>query len=926
MVEHIDSLSLVLWGVFFLAAGMYPLGFMLGAPCSPCCDNCEPLFYRCLRQKSVGGSVPTTPSKTIYFLNEAGIIKASRTASAMMRVNIQRHGYLSAGESVVYTVPVRASGQSYGSDVECPGVSGSITVRVEGRDFPLRFRDVSFGNVGASTSFSASLVAGVIDDDFSDNLSASVSSAVIGATVSSSQNLNSDEVTDAVLRGMLTVSQPYFDAFSDVVRIPKIDVSLSGDGSVFRYIRSQCTITWLVRVQRGTATAHFRVSARVTPGMSPPTVPEGMTQAVIQSLPDVTDTPVPSDIAPVVNGTTVIAQGHRFRGYLVDIPVSLDLSGRCTVDVQYFYFGEVTATGTTPPPQLGQRFFTTGSSSVSRPLDEYVFRIEHLVNEPAGEEYDFDKVGQYRRGEISLPVSYRRLRGAVFVIDRYDMQIVEPSPLCGLAACDLPQDLLPQGVTYTPAAGTKWDCKDAYPLVLGNPRGGCFYSHQTNECRGTASASVWLIEFFTPFTLPMVDGGYPGGTNSIDALTWLEFTPGVITKANGTYEIAGTYNAAAGRHGKCHTASVADKAFDSDVGGECHPAEYTVTISDIAPVGDVHFTVALFAAQIASIAGDYILSPVGGGCWQSHYEGTRSDLIISVLLGNFRGNTIPGFAYTGNPFLMGDLACNAPLRQSVFVRASLENPAGSGRRCAVNFGPSHSPAIQGENDYSSTRGTAQALFQGGQSAEYSCSISVNAGSPMTKCNNVTFSPTEVTGEAGKPVFISVGAPSPDTTNVAVSGEYAKCGHGVLLSFPGGFNLTEKFIDAGSSASDLTKTVRRTLMSDGSPPQVLTITLPGKCQSVTTTTGIFDFQPIYASAGGGCVVINVIPNGQSCGWTATSDSDWAVIDEETSSGTGLGMVKVKVSSADRFVVRRCRVTIALTSDPTKTVQSHIYQAG
>jgi len=935
MIDAIEPLSLVLWGVFFLAAGMYPLGFMLGAPCSPCCDTvCEPLFHRCLRQKSVGGSVPTTPSGTIYFLNEAGIIKASSTASATMSVNIQRHGYLSDGESVVYTVPVRGYGESYGVGVECSGVSGSITVRVEGRDFPLRFRDVSLGNVRASTAFSASSVVGVIDDDFSDNLSASVSSAVIAATVSSSQNLDSNEVTGAVLRGMLTVSQPYFDAFSDVVRIPKIDVSLLGNGSIFRYIQSQCTITWLVRVQRGTATTHFRVSARVTPDTSPPSVPVGMTQAAIQPLPEVTDTPVPGDIAPVVNGTTVIAKGHRVRGYIVEVPVTLDLSGRCTVDARSFYFGAVTAAGTTAPTRLGQRLFATGSYLVSLPLDEYVFRIEHLVNEPAGEEYNFDKVGQYRRGEISLPVSYRRLRGNAFVTDRYDMQIVEPSPLCGLPACNLPQDLLPQGITYTPTAGTKWDCKDAYPLVLGNPRGGCYYSHQTNECRGSASAGVWLIEFFTPFTLPLAENGYPGGTDAIDALTWLEFTPGVITKANGTYEITGTYNAGAGRYGRCYTASVADRTFASDVGGTCSPAEYTVTISDIAPVGEVDFTVAVFAAQIASIAGDYILSPLGGGCWGSYYGGGRSDLtsLVNISLGNFHGNQIPGFAYTGGSFLtdvgfsQGDLACNALLRQSVFVRASVETAAGSGRRCAVGFGPSHSPAIQGEKEYGSTSGFAQALFQGGQFAQYACKIAVTDGSPMTQCNHVTFSPTEVTGEAGKPLFISVGNTSPNTTNVAVSGEYARCGHGVLFSYPGGFDLTEKFIGAGNSSSDLTKTVRRTLMSDGSPPQVLTITLPGKCQSVATTTGITESQPIIASADGECISINVIPNGQSCEWTATSDSEWAVIDEEAKSGAGVGIVKVKVSSADRFVVRRCRVTITLSSDSTKTVQSHIYQAG
>lgn len=64
MIEHIDSLSLVLWGVFFLSAGMYPLGLMLGAPCSPCCGSqCgdPPVeFNRCIRFVNTDTSSPRT--------------------------------------------------------------------------------------------------------------------------------------------------------------------------------------------------------------------------------------------------------------------------------------------------------------------------------------------------------------------------------------------------------------------------------------------------------------------------------------------------------------------------------------------------------------------------------------------------------------------------------------------------------------------------------------------------------------------------------------------------------------------------------------------------------------------------------------------------------------------------------------------------
>ena len=36
-IQSADPPSLVLWSLFLLAAGMYPVGFMLGASCSPCC-------------------------------------------------------------------------------------------------------------------------------------------------------------------------------------------------------------------------------------------------------------------------------------------------------------------------------------------------------------------------------------------------------------------------------------------------------------------------------------------------------------------------------------------------------------------------------------------------------------------------------------------------------------------------------------------------------------------------------------------------------------------------------------------------------------------------------------------------------------------------------------------------------------------------
>jgi hypothetical protein len=66
MIDAADSLSFVLWGVFCLAAGMYPLGFMLGSSCSPCCGDggdCGDQsveFNRCIRFVNTNKETPRT--------------------------------------------------------------------------------------------------------------------------------------------------------------------------------------------------------------------------------------------------------------------------------------------------------------------------------------------------------------------------------------------------------------------------------------------------------------------------------------------------------------------------------------------------------------------------------------------------------------------------------------------------------------------------------------------------------------------------------------------------------------------------------------------------------------------------------------------------------------------------------------------------
>lgn len=55
LIAQVEPMSLPLWAVLAISAAMYPLGFMLGAPCSACC--CPPCS-RCTHFENAGGGCP----------------------------------------------------------------------------------------------------------------------------------------------------------------------------------------------------------------------------------------------------------------------------------------------------------------------------------------------------------------------------------------------------------------------------------------------------------------------------------------------------------------------------------------------------------------------------------------------------------------------------------------------------------------------------------------------------------------------------------------------------------------------------------------------------------------------------------------------------------------------------------------------------
>lgn len=765
MIEAVDGVSLVLWAVAFLAAGMYPLGFMLGAPCSPCCEpECGEPFYRCLRQKSVAGSAPSIPSQHIFYLSDAGIIKASSYATAELSRSIGLHTYLQPEQTCEYVFEVRASHIIL--DPPAPAVHSC-------------------------------------DDTFQE---------------------------------------------------------------------------YRVRVVGQQAGA---------------------------------------SVQPPLRDGNLITVGSNYAGTL-SLPVRFVLGGHCMRDAKYAWTAApVRVEGTPPPGGVVFVEYTPVVVLLDMPQDTYVFYLAENSGLGGGENTNAEQVQAYREGTGTM----RTVDGAGYA---YDIEIVDATPLCAVKLCsgEVPLELLPQGVTYTPESGKKWGCDDAVNVVLGNLgsyglaiQNPCLYWHSVKRCGGDAAIQVGLWEFFTEWYAhhdPYVAYG------RLDLLTWLDFDPQPLVKpGDGVYTVAGVYDPGFRRDGLCLPPTLSPPGlqipsfFSPRRDGTCQPAEYTVSVSSASFVYDQ------IGADPSFFAGDYVLSPhTMGGCGGEFYA---SNLLVLRWEGTVAASTI-SVEYTRTPALgaecLGNTVDGAKINGG-YIHPTLGVSVGVSAVCGSAVS---TPCQAATINYNSFQ-----LPPGSRAARGTVSISATPSQTLLQqCGDATISPAAITVEGqGALGIASVSVGTDAGSDVVVSGLHQVCGYEVLES-------------SLWNPTDIDREFKWYVRSDGSPSRVLAITVPGRCRSVLARAlvpkeqeTVFYSQPVARS--GGCLLLAVKPNfvkspgnsgkpfgsGESCSWSAASDAEWALVDEDTVSGVGTGYVKVHVSemtvSAPRF--RNAKITVTLDADQT-----------
>jgi hypothetical protein len=962
MIDSVEPLSCVLWAVAFFAAGMYPLGFMLGAPCSPCCGvDCLPLFYRCRRQVSLNGSVPPTPSETIYTLEDAYIYTASNESTLKVSLALNEattHWRLRGSEFVTYETELThyaTGGVLVSQQAPCQAVKPKVRVKVQGVTAPIEFADTVLAAVasGGDVSRTANIVAGEnLGGGSQYNIGATITTTVVAASVSGSTNkVDGSVVTEAFLRGLLTAttSAPASSSTTCVV-------TLSGNLAAFGYMNAaeSCVLSWLVRVVRDSVPHEFVVTVTVNGRSNFTALPEGGLSAVsVPSLP----TPargIREAYAPPVMVRTdadyaiTVRPRRDVNGNRITnterMSLAFPLAGRCRLGLwQRRTFGNVGSanqtivaqwsTPTVLPESTGSAgSFTFGNRANNDPetgahlpdysSDTIAFLPPWDTAIVAGT-YDVEQIEGYRDDGDALP--------ATSGDGLFEVILVEPSPMCGMPVCSLPRALLPSGVTYTPAASRMWGCRPARAMVLGNTAASpCNYSHATNECLSNGSAFASLFDLFTAWNTTLAIK-----QQKLDALTWLDYDVDTASfvSSGDTYTIAGTYDPTFERPGGCYGASTTGPmARPATIAGGCFPATVTVTVSGISislgELSEVGFT-SCEASWNPSLQfvndsdGDYVLTPIAVSsptCYQLSYqyafevyEGDEPfrlfrrrilDYQMEYLCnGSLSVSNVYFYANSGHLMCPDQPLFNPPL---VGVEARMQNLSGSASGYFLGAANSAGSRFQVDGPLSGV-------------------LSVANGDSLSQCNGVGFSPTTITIPLTKQPRFTYGRPD-RPNDVVATGPWMPCGYNRRLwnwrlgdSQSGDANALfglglpashTVVLPENDDSEPATHTV--TLTSDGSDPTDIAVTVPGRCGTIATSAAFFKVSgtvntwrqiPLENMR---CVTIPVVA-GRTCTWTAVASGSIAV-EESTATGTGTGSVK-----AIRDAEGRLSGTITITLD-------------
>jgi hypothetical protein len=311
MVDHAEPLSLLLWAVVAFAASFYPLGLMLGAPCSPCCNpDCDDVFdfNRCIRFVNNDQAAPPTdvalgasmigPVHGFSFkVNRPGDVGARRVATRIIvpfKVFLFGAGASSMSDGETRTA-IYAYQYSQGTDRQ-DAVRWTITL--QGVTMPLnppQFQSMSVTTTGNTTG----TITYPVQLPYV-NKSSTPAVRVHGCSVvSGAEWLDGAVVTENDLNAMLSSS-----IVTDPNRVTVRSV-FTLNAAIFQYVPrgSSVILSYVVEHARGNTRRYGTQQIRVSQTADAQAIPEaGLAPLAITAAPYV-DTPF-TRTPPVFAGDT----------------------------------------------------------------------------------------------------------------------------------------------------------------------------------------------------------------------------------------------------------------------------------------------------------------------------------------------------------------------------------------------------------------------------------------------------------------------------------------------------------------------------------------------------------------------------------------------------------------------------------------------
>lgn len=471
MLDSAEPMSLVLWAISAFAAGLYPLGLMLGGTCSPCCGGeCgdPPVeFNRCIRFVNTNTSPPQTSyavgasvdmplhgySRAVTRPEQIGAVRVATKLEASGGVLLSKYAAsMSSGETrtAKYRFYFNSLAASVGVDL---GTVQEWNVTLQGvtrpLDMPATIQPVrcEVYQYGASNSPSVNdYKVGDSRVSVSAPVSVSVHSVRI---VSGGEWLDGSTATDATLKAL--VSAWIEDRSSSLVST----LSFS-PGTAFQYVPlwGEVVLTYVIKHSRGSTDRFktFNVTVVKADPAAVVAIPSGGLTPVTTSQPTYQDTPY--GVTPPVfseSNATIYSDNAEWEGAFETVLIPFPSFEITPVGEQMRAYGVFVQP--TNGQYLTQAFSSGGYGQVPttvlergwimRPFDPGVGATFDGYGHPVENQwnYDTEAVLSFLSGDSTMPYNSgnqldpTRLQYGPPPSTTWTMQVSDPTQFCGVSLC-----------------------------------------------------------------------------------------------------------------------------------------------------------------------------------------------------------------------------------------------------------------------------------------------------------------------------------------------------------------------------------------------------------------------------------------------------------------------------------------------------------